>query len=54
MPTETKSVRVGVAVFALSPENKFILGKRIGSHGAGESPQPLTSIYKVNIEKKYE
>ncbi|KAL4774984.1 NUDIX hydrolase domain-like protein [Aspergillus nidulans var. acristatus] len=34
MPTESKSVRVGVAVFALNPKNKFILGKRIGSHGA--------------------
>ncbi|KAL4905942.1 hypothetical protein BDW74DRAFT_152309 [Aspergillus multicolor] len=29
-----KQVRVGVAVFALNHENKFILGKRIGSHGA--------------------
>ncbi|KAL4886584.1 NUDIX hydrolase domain-like protein [Aspergillus karnatakaensis] len=27
-------VRVGVAVFALNHENKFILGQRIGSHGA--------------------
>ncbi|KAL4984001.1 NUDIX hydrolase domain-like protein [Aspergillus falconensis] len=34
MATEAKPVRVGVAVFALNHENKFILGKRIGSHGA--------------------
>ncbi|KAL4976406.1 NUDIX hydrolase domain-like protein [Aspergillus desertorum] len=34
MTSEAKPVRVGVAVFALNHENKFILGKRIGSHGA--------------------
>ncbi|OJI97456.1 hypothetical protein ASPVEDRAFT_293693 [Aspergillus versicolor CBS 583.65] len=28
------TVRVGVAVFALNHENKFVFGKRIGSHGA--------------------
>ncbi|KAL2819008.1 NUDIX hydrolase domain-like protein [Aspergillus cavernicola] len=32
---ETKNVRVGVAVFALNRENKFVLGQRMGSHGAG-------------------
>ncbi|KAL4993095.1 NUDIX hydrolase domain-like protein [Aspergillus recurvatus] len=34
MAAETKPVRVGVAVFAVNHKNKFILGKRIGSHGA--------------------
>ncbi|KAL3480193.1 NUDIX hydrolase domain-like protein [Aspergillus californicus] len=36
MTTEQqKNVRVGVAVFALNHKNKFILGQRMGSHGAG-------------------
>ncbi|KAL6239867.1 hypothetical protein BDW75DRAFT_68500 [Aspergillus navahoensis] len=35
MATDVKTVRVGVAVFALNHKNEFILGKRIGSHGAG-------------------
>ncbi|KAL4872815.1 hypothetical protein BDV12DRAFT_126639 [Aspergillus spectabilis] len=34
MSTVPQNVRVGVAVFALNHENKFILGQRIGSHGA--------------------
>ncbi|KAL5339817.1 NUDIX hydrolase domain-like protein [Aspergillus crustosus] len=34
MSTAPKNVRVGVAVFALNNEGKFILGQRIGSHGA--------------------
>lgn len=28
--------KVGVGVFALNSEGKFILGERKGSHGAGE------------------
>ncbi|KAL4809579.1 NUDIX hydrolase domain-like protein [Aspergillus unguis] len=32
---DKKTVRVGVGVFVLNHENKFILGQRIGSHGAG-------------------
>ncbi|KAL4939977.1 hypothetical protein BDV06DRAFT_197704 [Aspergillus oleicola] len=30
-----QNVRVGVGVFALTPEGKFIIGQRKGSHGAG-------------------
>lgn len=40
----TKTVRVGIAVFVLNPENKFILGQRIGSHGAG-IPVPANSLF---------
>ncbi|KAL3458820.1 NUDIX hydrolase domain-like protein [Aspergillus heterothallicus] len=29
------NVRVGVAVFALNSKNEFVLGQRMGSHGAG-------------------
>ncbi|KAL2832719.1 NUDIX hydrolase domain-like protein [Aspergillus pseudoustus] len=29
------NVRVGVAVFALNSQNEFVLGQRMGSHGAG-------------------
>lgn len=29
--------KVGVGVFALNSEGRFVLGKRKGSHGAGES-----------------
>lgn len=29
--------KVGVGVFALNKEGKFVLGKRKGSHGAGQS-----------------
>ncbi|KAI9371397.1 NUDIX hydrolase domain-like protein [Aspergillus egyptiacus] len=31
---DPKPVRVGVGIFALNHENKFIIGKRMGSHGA--------------------
>ncbi|KAL4969160.1 nucleotide triphosphate diphosphatase NUDT15 [Aspergillus stella-maris] len=30
-----QNVRVGVGVFALTPDAKFIIGQRKGSHGAG-------------------
>ncbi|KAL4948085.1 nudix hydrolase 1 [Aspergillus filifer] len=30
-----QNVRVGVGVFALTPDGKFIIGQRKGSHGAG-------------------
>ncbi|KAL4916229.1 NUDIX hydrolase domain-like protein [Aspergillus aurantiobrunneus] len=32
---DKQTVRVGVGVFALNHENKFVFGQRIGSHGAG-------------------
>ncbi|KAL2858323.1 NUDIX hydrolase domain-like protein [Aspergillus pseudodeflectus] len=31
----SQNVRVGVAVFALNSKNEFVLGQRMGSHGAG-------------------
>ena len=35
--TSNKEPRIGVGVFVMNAEGKFILGKRKGSHGASES-----------------
>lgn len=35
--TSTAEPRIGVGVFVLNAEGKFVLGKRKGSHGASES-----------------
>lgn len=33
--TMTSQVRVGIGIFVFNAQNKFILGERTGSHGAG-------------------
>ncbi|KAL4780462.1 NUDIX hydrolase domain-like protein [Aspergillus varians] len=49
---EKKIVRVGVAAFALNHENKFILGQRLGSHGAGTWALPGGHIdFKESFEE---
>lgn len=35
--TSNKEPRIGVGVFVMNAEGKFVLGKRKGSHGASES-----------------
>jgi 8-oxo-dGTP diphosphatase len=32
-------VRVGVGVFVFNHEGSFVMGKRMGSHGAGNHPK---------------
>ena len=46
--------RIGVGVFVVNPEGKFVLGKRKGSHGAGQySTTPfLTIVISSNNEGK--
>lgn len=41
--------RVGIGVFAMNAEGKFVLGERKGSHGAGELEisRPATTILKT-------
>jgi len=36
--------KVGVGVFAINSEGKFLLGERKGSHGAGKSVTPRATI----------
>ncbi|KAF5025690.1 hypothetical protein F66182_2296 [Fusarium sp. NRRL 66182] len=40
MSSETPNPRVGVAALIYNSENKFLTGKRIGSHGAGTLQLP--------------
>lgn len=42
---DKKTVRVGVGVFALNSQNKFVLGQRIGSHGASMRPPRSLTKY---------
>jgi hypothetical protein len=44
--TSNKEPRIGVGVFVMNAEGKFVLGKRKGSHGASESlPLPIFPHY---------
>ena len=41
---EKPAVRVGVSTVLMNDKGEFLMGKRIGSHGASESPSIISSL----------